>query len=331
MWDLGTPEKTGSSLEKLNSADLTTDWGVRLLSRKSEYFNPVGYNYGAIWPFVTGWVAMAQFRHHNSLQGYQLLQANHRHTFTDQPGMMPEVLSGMFNIPLEESVSHQGFSSGGVVLPLVRGLFGLQGDAITKEIEFAPQFPASWKNASAENYQVGKAKFSLSYVRNEDVINCVLISEDAKGFHFRFAPTFGPGTHIRQVTVNGKETDYTVTEFTQNQPVFDVPIDQPELNISVNYEPTVELLPPTIETGVGEINKGLKIISMHREGQNLQVNVEGISGSVYQLSVTNPELISDISGATIAGNIITLAIPDSLPGKFLPYQINLTIKAYEGE
>ena len=70
---------------------------------------------------------------------------------------------------------------------------------------------------------------------------------------------------------------------------------------------------------------------MHREGQNLQVNVEGISGSVYQLSVTNPELISDISGATIAGNIITLAIPDSLPGKFLPYHINLNIKAYEGE
>jgi glycogen debranching enzyme len=331
MWNLGTPEKTGSSLEKLNSADLTTDWGVSLLSRKSEYFNPVGYNYGAIWPFVTGWVAMAQFQHHNSLQGYQLLQANHRHTFTDQPGMMPEVFSGMFNIPLEESVSHQGFSSGGVVLPLVRGLFGLHGDAITKEIEFAPQFPASWKNARAENYQVGKEKFSLRYVRNEDVINCALISEDAKGYHFRFAPTFGPGTLIRQVTVNGKETDYTVTEFTQNQPVFDVPIDQPELNISVNYEPTVELLPPDVETGVGEINKGLKIISIHREGQNLQVNVEGISGSVYQLSVTNPELINDISGATIAGNIITLAIPDSLPGKFLPYHINLNIKAYKGE
>lgn len=331
MWNLGTLEKTRSSLEKLNSADLTTDWGVRLLSRKSDFFNPVGYNYGAVWPFVTGWVAMAQFKHHYSIQGYQLLQANTSHTFTDQPGMMPEVLSGMYNIPLEESVSHQGFSSGGVVLPLVRGLFGLRGNAIEKKIEFAPQFPASWKNARAENYQVGKAKISLSYVRNEGVINCALISEDARGYHFRFAPTFGPGTQIHQVTINGREVDYTVTEFTQNQPVIEIPIDNSELNVVINFEPTVEILPPDISTKVGDINKHLKIISMHREGQNLQVNVEGISGSVYQLSVTNPELISDISGATIAGNIITLALPDSLPGKFLPYHINLNIKAYEGE
>jgi hypothetical protein len=310
---------------------LTTDWGVRLLSRISEFFNPVGYNYGAIWPFVTGWVAMAQFQHHNSLQGYQLLQANYRYTFTDQPGMMPEVLSGMYNIPLEESVSHQGFSSGGVVLPLIRGLYGLQGNAIDKEIEFAPQFPASWKNASAENYQIGKSKFSFNYIREKENVTCTLKSEDAKGYHFRFAPTFGPGTHIRQVTVNGREVDYTVTEFTQNQPVIEIQIDQSELSVTINFEPTVELLPPSVSTKVGDINKGLKIISIHREGQNLQINLEGFSGSDYQLLVTNPELIIKVSGATIEGNIITLAVPDSLSGEFIPCRLNLNIKASEGK
>ena len=51
--------RTGAcrTLEKINAADLTTDWGVRMLSSASPFFEPLNYNYGAVWPFLTGWVA----------------------------------------------------------------------------------------------------------------------------------------------------------------------------------------------------------------------------------------------------------------------------------
>lgn len=48
MWELGEAEKSAKSLEKLNSAELATDWGTRSISIKSKYFEALNYNYGAV-------------------------------------------------------------------------------------------------------------------------------------------------------------------------------------------------------------------------------------------------------------------------------------------
>ncbi|MEJ2637872.1 MAG: GH116 family glycosyl hydrolase [Calditrichia bacterium] len=132
MWNLGTPERSRLSLQKVNSAELTTDWGVRLLSDKSKFYQPLGYNYGAVWPFVTGWVNMAQFQHHFSIQGYNTLMSSARHTFDNELGSVSEVFSGTLNIWMGESVPHQGFSSTGIVYPLVRGLLSGMSRSIMK-------------------------------------------------------------------------------------------------------------------------------------------------------------------------------------------------------
>ncbi len=51
--------------ERMARSDLMTDWGARPLSTTSPLFDPLHYNNGAVWPFVTGWVATAQFRYGN--------------------------------------------------------------------------------------------------------------------------------------------------------------------------------------------------------------------------------------------------------------------------
>ena len=66
---------------RIASSAIMTDWGARPLSATSPLFDPLHYNNGAVWPFVTGWVALAQYRYHNALAGRFALDAVARTTF----------------------------------------------------------------------------------------------------------------------------------------------------------------------------------------------------------------------------------------------------------
>ena len=48
---------------RASSAELVADWGVRMLSTRSSLYEPLNYNYGAAWPFLSGWVSAALFGH----------------------------------------------------------------------------------------------------------------------------------------------------------------------------------------------------------------------------------------------------------------------------
>ena len=324
LWDFGTPDHTNQSLQKLNSAEMTTDWGVRLISNKSTYYNPVGYNYGAVWPFVTGWVNLAQYRHHLSQQGFQLLKSNARHTFVDQLGMMPEVLSGDFNIPLEESVSQQGFSSGGVVLPLIRGLFGLQGNVPGKVIEFKPQFPADWKQVRIKNYQLGKSRFDIDFLRSGDQIKCMVKSENADGYKMILSPAFGKGTEVQSLTINGNGIKFDILEFPQNMAVSaEIPITMPEMMIEMKIKSALELLPVITVSRTGDPNQGLKILSIQSSLGKATVKVEGLSGESYIMQVLNSEKIKKIEGAVLEQDRILITIPDGADDEFMDHSFTV--------
>ena len=327
MWELGTAENSLLSLQNLNSAKLTTDWGVRLLSSESRFFNSVGYNYGAIWPFVTGWVTMAQYIHHQALQGYQLLMGNVQHTYTDQLGMMPEVLSGMFNTPLEESVSHQGFSSGGIVLPFVRGLLGLRGNCISKILVYSPQFPANWERVTVRNHRLGNATFDLDFTRSDTLIQCKLKSVKGAGYTFRFAPNLAAGTVFREARLNGRAITFqTKTYQQQSQAIVEIYVSQDSQIVELIFQPTVALLPAVIDSHVGDSNCGLKIISVQRDENKLNVQLEGLAGDGYSLSITQPEKVVSVQGAEIQGDQIMITFPQGEPGKFVNHRISLIIE-----
>ena len=94
MWQLGTPEHSRASLERISSAELITDWGSRSISLNSQYFQPLNYNYGAVWPFLTRWVTTALYTHHMPLQRLVPARATAGHTFNHGLGSITEVFSG---------------------------------------------------------------------------------------------------------------------------------------------------------------------------------------------------------------------------------------------
>jgi hypothetical protein len=322
MWEWGTEERSWSSLRRLCSAELATDWGIRSISTESKYFQPLNYNYGAVWPFLTSWVTSALYKHHMPQQGYSLLMSTANHTFEHALGCITEVFSGTNNVWPQEAVSHQGFSTAGVVLPFVRGLLGLEGNVLEKSLTFSPHFPADWTRVSIEDYAAGQATFSFDYERRTDAISLKVRSKNAEGYKILFAPAFGIGTEFTSLTVNGKPAEFRAHETNQVvQAIAEIPVRDDVIQLDLRFIPTVEILPAIPKTRVGEGNKGLKLISVKKDATRLTIQVEGLAESSYALGITNPELITRVEGATLKDDRLMIAIPDGKQGRFIPHSI----------
>jgi glycogen debranching enzyme len=327
MWELGTEERSLHALERLCSSELTTDWGIRSISINSKYFQPLNYNYGAVWPFLTSWVTSALYKHHMPLQGYSLLMSTANHTFEHALGCITEVFSGTNNVWPQEAVSHQGFSTAGVVLPFVRGLLGLEGNALEKSLTFSPHFPANWTYASIKNYVVGQAKFSFDYERKTDRISLKVSTKNAAGYKITFAPAMGIGTEFTSLSVDGKPAEMKTHEKAQvAQATVEIPVRDGMMQLDLEYIPTVEILPVVPKTKVGDSNKGLKMISVKKEVSRLKIEVEGLACRTYALQITNPEMIATAEGAELKDDDLILRMPEGITGQFVSHKIILHLK-----
>ncbi len=327
MWGLGEPDKSRASLARLSSAELSTDWGIRSISKKSRYFQPLNYNYGAVWPFLTSWSTAALYQHHLPLNAYPLLQATCRHTFDHALGSITEVFSGdLFTWP-QEAVPHQGFSSAGVTLPAIRGLAGLNGDALQKTIHFSPQFPADWDHVEVENFRTGSAVFDFTYKRKSGNMHIHIEASDAEGYTILVSPALGPLAQIEQVTVNGQTREFdTITGPQTVQPQTEIHVEK-ELDIEIRFVPGFEIIPPVPNTPIGFPDQGLKIISMEKQNSHLILEVEGLAGMEYFLETSGNEQITEIQGGKLVPGGLKFHIPSGPPLSFQRHRILLSSKS----
>ncbi|MBN2431832.1 MAG: hypothetical protein JXQ27_10165 [Acidobacteria bacterium] len=324
-WELGEPECSVLTLQRLARADLSTDWGVRSISRNSAYYQPLNYNYGAVWPFLTGWTAAAHYRHNLVLPGTAALLANVRHTVDRGPGMITEVFSGDTNIWPGEAVAQQGFSSSGVVLPLLGGLLGLDVDVPGRRLGIAPRFPADWEMATVENIHAGDSRFRLTWRREAEQITISVIGENAAGYSLGIAPVLGPGVPVREVRVNGQAATFTpVNTRWATQPRWQGSLPVDGLRLEFRLAPAVEILPPRVGLSTGDTDRGLKISVLRQETDGtLFLAAEGRSGVTYQLGVVHPELIAEVHGARLRDGILELTVPPGPPDIFQRVEVRI--------
>ena len=327
-WGLGDFERGLMTLARVNRADLTTDWGVRMLSNQSPLYEPLNYNYGACWPFLSGWVAAALFDFDFLPQGYQVLMANARHSFDNALGSVMELFSGAQNTWPQEGVAHQGFSSTGVVLPLVRGLLGLEGDALQKKIFFRPGFPADWTSVSLSNGKVGQAQYSLEYTRAKDRVTLRIKSEKAAGFGFVFEPALGLGTKVLSATCNGAPLVYSGDERPSAQAVrpraeFALSGDD---TVELRFVPAPEVILPDVPAMTGDLSRGLRIVGSALAGRNLTIRLEGLAGETYTLEVLNGDRVESVSGGEFDGRKLKVVFPAAGEGVYVSGVVTLRIK-----
>ncbi len=166
-WDghLSLPQ-AGPMLSRWASEEFSTDWGLRDLSGRTAFYDPISYHQGSVWPLFTGWVSLAEYRAGRPLAGYQHLMQNVDLSWAQDLGSVTELLSGEFFQPLGRSTAHQTWSSAMVLTPALRGLFGLEWDALNRTLLVAPNLPADWDRAVLRNVRVGDSTLALTYQRD---------------------------------------------------------------------------------------------------------------------------------------------------------------------
>jgi hypothetical protein len=150
------------------SHHFATDWGVRSVNDTAAVFDPISYHQGSVWPLFTGWASLAQYRADRPLAGYAALMRNVDLTWAQDPGFVTEVLSGKFFQPLGRSSSHQLWSSAMVLSPAIRGLFGIEADALHHILHLQPHLPASWDFAEIRNVRVGDDLYEITLKRDRN-------------------------------------------------------------------------------------------------------------------------------------------------------------------
>ena len=306
LWfDLLADNRVQPTIDKLADSDHQTDWGMRIISSQSPLYNPGGYHFGSVWPLFTGWASVGEYRHHRALPAYSNLRSNALLALDGSLGHVTEVLSGDYYEPLSTSSPQQIWSAAMVVSPILKGMFGLEVDANAHRLRLSPHIPADWKSFEIGNVHVANVVLDLKYRRDVENVSLEVTRAGSGECTVEFSPAFSPRAEISSTTINGrtvrgrseanKEDQHVVTEFpvTSENTILRMNVRN---DFGVSYSST---LPP-----LGESSQALKIVSEGwAPGNNeLTLEIAGIAGKQYDLSVLNPGIISSVDGAELVKN-----------------------------
>ena len=303
MWfELPDPTHAGEMIMRLADADHQTDWGMRIISSHSKLYDPSGYHYGSVWPLFTGWASVGEYRYHRALPAYSNLRANAMLTLDGSLGHDTEVLSGDYYQSFSTSSPHQIWSAAMVVSPILRGMFGLQTDALNHQLTLAPHVPADWTSFSIRNVKVGPVSLDLNFHKSADSV-ALEIARTGKGdCWLEFAPAFSQRAKIISAELNGKPLPFQLQPNAEDQHVslrFPV-IDGPN-NLIIHTREDFGLALPNDHPSLGGTSHGLRVISesWNKTRNELNVEVSGMSGGEYELEVWNPSQIASVENATL--------------------------------
>jgi len=169
------PARAERTLRKLATDSISSDWGARLLSVGSDLYDPLHYNNGAVWDFMTGFVAWGQYAYRRPWAAYHLVDAVKQHAFDWSRGRWPENFSGAYYRPMDETVPHQFFATSMLVTPLLRGVLGWTPDAPNGRATLAPQLPPEWDTVRVANLRVGDTRLDVVISRGTSLVDVQVV------------------------------------------------------------------------------------------------------------------------------------------------------------
>ena len=294
---------------KLASSNITTDWGARPLSAASTLFDPLHYNNGAVWPFVTGFVSLAEYRYHNASAGLFALHAIARTGFDHALGRNPEVMSGRLYKPLDTAVPQQFFATSMVLTPLIRGLLGLDVDAPRRRVTIAPHLPPDWDSVAVDNVPVGTERLSFTMRRSTSALTLTVRRHGVPGapIDVEFAPALPLGATI----TNGV---LTRTPGDAHASMHALLTDSATLRIA--YSGGWSVVPPTSVAMVGARSSAPRVLSERLTGPagaTYELALEGIAGRANMFQIGAPSRDAARNLVVRASNGASATI-ENLPG-----------------
>ena len=308
-FELLDEERADRTLTKLATDSISADWGARILSTGSPLYDPMHYNNGAVWPFVTGFVIWGQYNYRRPWSGYPLIDALKQMAFDWARGRHPELLSGRYYRPLDTAVPQQFFATSMLVSPIVMGLLGWEPDAPNGAARLAPQLPPHWDHVTVRNLKVGATTLDVDIEQASGQLD-IHVTRRGPPIDLTVVGSSPPGAR----TWSNEQTAPTVTKpDTLPPPHYRSPRGQVvEASGRLDPESTsfrfrwsgggLTVAPPTVALEPGQQSRGIRVLDFRREGQasrgEWSLSVEGEGGKAYYLDLFG-ETVDRVEGARI--------------------------------
>lgn len=296
-------ERPQAAAEAFARPELATDWGSRWLSNKDPLYDPVSYNNGSVWPFMSGFVALAQYRQKCLLAAFHTWSSLTRLTGLMSPGALPELMTGDRFRPAERAVPHQLFSSVAVVLPAVRGLLGLEYDAGARRLRFSPQLPAHWPFVRFARFATGTGHLSGEILQQINRMTIRLAYEGNEPAQAALTPALPLGARVQRVLLDGKPVKFATSDAGDATYVsFGFQLT-PHVEVIIEHEAGLGIVPVAPRPEPGDRTTALKILHVTHtpkdKGGEVELTLAGLGGRTYNLKLITalPSLTAE--GATV--------------------------------
>ncbi len=329
MWfGLTDREHSKKAIAALAEEEHAADWGMRIISNKNEMYHPAGYHFGSIWPLFTGWASVGEYRYHEAAPAFANLQANARLALDGSAGHTTEVLSGDFYSPLSTSSSHQTWSAAMVVSPLLRGLFGLEVDAIKHHVQLKPHLPADWNDFTIHNIPVDSANLDVAFHRLSGNWEVSLHNSGQTPIDFLFSPALSPRAAVQSATLNGTAIQWRAdTELSDSHATFSIAVPPGDSKLTLRVQNEFGYTVQTALPQLGQSSSNLKVISEQwspTKGEVVIV-VAGLPDKLYTLDLFGTVGVASVEGGQLSagGKHITLQIPGAEKNNYTHAQLRL--------
>jgi galactose mutarotase len=276
-FDAKRPAVQGA-LDDLARPGLAADWGARMLSKDSRLYEPLSYNNGAVWPFLSGFAALALYANHRSDAAWQYVEAMADLTFLESRGYIAELFSGDRLRSIDAAVPHQLFATSGFVSSVMRGLVGLREPVATDPhgaLTIEPQLPAWWPYFRIRRLRWHDATWDVAFTRSASTLDVAVSSQAAaRPIVIKVLDTESDG-ELRFSGATATETRH-------------VPL-RPRVAMTIVQESLT----------IGDPSRRLRVISTTTERDRFVAHLEGLREHRYRVRLTPPESIASVIGGDI--------------------------------
>jgi GH15 family glucan-1,4-alpha-glucosidase len=307
--------KADSMIEAISTPEIQTSWGMRIIPSNSPHYEADGYHSGTVWPLFTGWAAVGEYRYHHTEPAYANLRSNALLTFDGSLGHVTEVLSGNYYQTLATGSPQQIWSSAMVVAAMLKGLLGLDQDALANHVTLEPHIPADWPSFAIHNIKAGQCSLNISYSKQADkeasetlkseTLKFEIESSAGKSCSVELSPSVSLRAQVLHVDLNGRSAAYRLEDNAQDQHIH-IAIDPADLargsaSVEIRLKEDFGILQDFSLPALGGTNDGLRIVAKNwnEARDTLTLDTESAVSGAYELGLWNPEQISSVEGADL--------------------------------
>lgn len=282
------PERAERTLRKLATDSISADWGARLLSVGSPLYEPLHYNNGAVWPFMTGFVAWGQYRYRRPWAAYNLVDAVKQHAFDWGRGRFPENFSGSYYRPMDETVPHQFFATSMLLSPFLSGALGWEPDAPRARATLAPQVPPDWGRTKVSRLRVGSTSLDVEITQRRGGIRVdvtghgspvdvdVVLPIPLGAGRIGVRPALGEGTGGEQGGPVPGPHDATVRRTLRVE-------DGRTVSAEAAWNGGLQVAAPLVDLVPGQASHGVRVVDFTESEEGWLLELEGEAGRTYDV------------------------------------------------